>query len=997
MKPNPLLIWALLLPLVLSATQSVSAERSRTLILTPRDASRVEHLAAREVRRYVYLRTGQLLSLTIDSPEARERGNSIAVARGSWAGYSAIAGATLAGELRSLQPQQFRIVHCDGPNGGRVLIAGGDESGTLYGAYRFAEYLGARFYLHGDVLPDELQPWSLPNINEQGKPLFPLRGIQPFHDFPEGPDWWNRDDYLAILGQLPKLGMNFFGLHTYPENRPNAEPTVWIGLPEDAGTKGRVKSSYPSSYQNTIRGNWGYTALKTSDFIGGAAGLFERDDFGPEVMFGLMPAPTTPEACNAMFDRTAAMLRDAFTFAHLLGIKTCVGTETPLVIPAAVKARQDASGRKANNIEKVRELYAGIFQRAKDAYPLDYYWLWTPEGWTWSGTKLEDIIATTNDIYAAIWAHKAVNPPFALATCGWVLGPQQDRALFDKALPRNIAVSCINREVGYAPVDPAFAKFEGRSKWAIPWMEDDPALSAPQFWVGRMRRDAADALRYGCDGLMGIHWRTRALAMNVAALARAAWTQEPWIRGYKGPVAPPELPRTSGPVGGQVAAFPNNAIADTDDDPLYQTVRYNVSAYRVPASNGVCRVKLKFCEPHYNEAGRRVFDVQVQNSTVLTDLDIFARAGKDRALDYTFNDVLVTNGWLDITFLPKVEFPSIAAISVEGPAFTWRINCGGPPYNDYQADAAPAAVPPAPVAPCSDFYVDWATHEFGPDAGPAAAAIFTRIDGSVPKPATWVDGPGGIQPDSRPWSEVKPAYAFADEFAALASRVRGAGNRDRFDYWLSTLEYFRLMGQVNCAWGEYNRVIENVRKEKDAAAQKRVAIETALPARKRLVALVNELQWRLLATVTNPGELGTVANWNQHNLPSLLVKPGQELGKVLGESLPADAQPSREYRGPTRVFLPTIRTTMASDEPLRLKMLVLSQEPVKTATLHWRKLGSKRFNQQRFTAIGRGVYSVELPAPGANDFEYYATAETLKGRTVWPASAPQLNQTVVTW
>ena len=58
---------------------------------------------------------------------------------------------------------------------------------------------------------------SCRNLDETGKPLFDLRGIQPFHDFPEGPDWWNRDDYKAILGQLPKLGMNFFGLHTYPE------------------------------------------------------------------------------------------------------------------------------------------------------------------------------------------------------------------------------------------------------------------------------------------------------------------------------------------------------------------------------------------------------------------------------------------------------------------------------------------------------------------------------------------------------------------------------------------------------------------------------------------------------------------------------------------------------------------------------------------------------------------------------------------------------------
>ena len=59
-------------------------------------------------------------------------------------------------------------------------------------------------------------------------------------------------------------------------------------------------------------------------------------------------------------------------------------------------------------------------------------------------------------------------------------------------------------------------------------MEDDPGLTMPQLWAGRMRRDAADSLAYGCTGLMGIHWRTRILGPNVSALAQAAWDQRGW-------------------------------------------------------------------------------------------------------------------------------------------------------------------------------------------------------------------------------------------------------------------------------------------------------------------------------------------------------------------------------------------------------------------------------------------------------------------------------------
>ena len=67
---------------------------------------------------------------------------------------------------------------------------------------------------------------------------------------------------------------------------------------------------------NTLRGNWGYAMKKTADYAFGGADLFERDDFGADVMSGEMPAPTTPAGANAVFNRTGTMLHDAFTLAH---------------------------------------------------------------------------------------------------------------------------------------------------------------------------------------------------------------------------------------------------------------------------------------------------------------------------------------------------------------------------------------------------------------------------------------------------------------------------------------------------------------------------------------------------------------------------------------------------------------------------------------------------------------------------------------------------------
>jgi hypothetical protein len=988
---------------LLNGVAAFAAPAQEASIILPRENSWAEQLAAREVRRYVYLRTGKLFPIIQGPERASGRGTWIVVARKD---RPLLAGLPAWGaELRTLEPQGYHLKSLSrtqtladpAPWTKRelLLIIGGDDTGTLYGAYRFAETLGARFYLHDDVLPDNQVKWKFPVLDERAKPLFAIRGIQPFHDFPEGPDWWNRGDYLAVLGQLAKLKMNFFGLHTYPEDRPNAEPTVWIGLESEIGAGGAVTKSYASSYQNSLRGNWGYSAKKTGDFAFGASELFECDGFGPEVMGTNIPAPANPDACNEVFNRTGSMLREAFTFARRVGIKTCVGTETPLIVPKAVQERLKNAGKNPSDLQTIRELYAGIFRRAAQAYPLDYYWFWTPEGWTWSGTKDEDLRATTNDLFAAIAAQQQVQAPFALATCGWVLGPQQDRALFDKVLPKNIALSCINREVGKTPVEPGFSDVHGRSKWAIPWMEDDPALTSPQLWVGRMRRDAADALRYGCDGLMGIHWRTRVLAPNVAALAQAAWNQQPWVTSYKPEPPLSKTAPTSGPVGGAHAAFPNNPIAGTADPIPYQTVRYNMSAYHLPASNGTCRVTLKFCEPHYGEAGKRVFDVKLQGQPVITNLDIFAVAGKNKALDFSFEKITITNGWLDIDFVPRVEFPSIAAIDVQGPDFSTRINCGGPAHGDYAADA-PAAEPARQLyAETLDFYQDWALHEFGEPIAAEAAAIFARVDCKLPVPSVWTDGPGGIQPDPRPWPAVKRDYAFVDEFAALGPRVQGPGSLERYHYWLSTFRYFGAIGELNCAWGELNRTLEKVRAEKDEAARKNLARNLALPARRQLLRILELLYEHMLATVSTPGELGTVANWDQHNLP-VLLRSEEELAKILGEPLAPELKPGRKYKGPTRVCLPTKQTALALGESLRLKVVILSEQPPRAAHLHFRRLGEGSFSRLPLQHVSRGVYTVELPWKTAEDLEYYIRVEPVgEDAVVYPPSAPQLNRTAV--
>ena len=998
-------------------TQPPPPDTPSLRIIVPDDSSRLIDYSARELRRYIYLLTGRLLPIESCSKDLPEWGDLIVVGTTRHKMMDRlIADAWIRAETIGLKNEEY-VARELNDNGRKIqILVGGDDVGVLYAAYRFVENNGVRFYLHGDELPQErLVIKRLPSetkrgaellvskkpeperelkfLNETGKPLFVLRGIQPFHDFPEGPDWWNYDEYMQIISQLPKLRMNFIGLHTYPEKHPNAEPTVWIGLPEDVNENGTVKFAYPASYQNTLRGNWGYRAKKTGDFTFGSANIFERDDFGAEVMFGLMPEPKTPEGCIEVFNRTGDLLKQVFTHAHRLGIKTCAGTETPLIIPQLVAERIKSKGKDPKSMDVVRELYQGIFERITKAYPLDYYWFWTPEGWTWEGVKPEQITNTLNDLQAAIDAHRKVNPPFRLATCGWVLGPQQDRALFDKVLPPDVALSCINRNVGRTPVDKGFARVKRSDKWAIPWLEDDPALTQPQLWVGRMRRDAADAYKYGCNGLMGIHWRTRVLSPNILALAYAAWNQSPWNTNLEKNA---EIVETEGPTGGKYAPFPNVDFADTDEDVIYQSVRYDVSNYKFKLPNGKYTVTLKFCEPHYNEKGKRIFGVKIQDKVVIENLDIFEKVGKNRAIDFTFKDNPVTNNWLVIEFIYVREYPAIAGIVIEGEGITRKINAGGPAYKDYAADWKESEKEERGFEPVNDFYLDWASSEFGKDVGPKAAEIFSKVDCKLPRPADWFEGPGAIRPDKRSWEEVSKEYTFVHEFEALKPLVKQPVYKERYNYWLNTFKYMETMAKIRCVWNDLTNELGAVKQIKDENERKQALKNRVFPIRKRIIEDLRTLYSYMLETVTTTGEMGTVANWEQHIYPELLTKPAEEMEKILGGKLPSDLNPPLDYFGNTRIIIPAKRTSLLVGEPLNLKIIVLSAKKPKEVAVFWRQMGDGVFRKSVCANVNRGVYKTTISAMPDADIEYYVRVTPSEGSTLfYPITAPLVNQTLV--
>jgi hypothetical protein len=1037
-KLSPLLLFPLCI-----VTSSVLAE-----IKIEAGSSAMEQLAARELNRYLYLRTGVL-------PASLPQNGRIIVGSKD----SPLLENELRAEADQLKSQEF-LIKTKSEGGKKTWwIIGGDDLGALYGSYRFLEQLGIRFYLHQDVVPAASSEMVIPDIKETGKPLFELRGLNPWGGHAEGIDTWSTDQFKAVMSQMVKMRMNVIKIHSYPASGPS-EPGVWAGLPEDVKENGDVTFSPTASFWHTSVKKWGYKPRKTSEYRFGGSLLFETDEWGAPVMEG-SPMPNTVENRNELFNRTGKFWNEVFGFAKTMGIKTALGTEIgirdafPLMNTLKPGERLDLhkhgpvsligkelsehireKGKDPAAPAVLEEIYTGLFRRISSTHPLDYYVLYVPERWYWRYVFPQMFEILVKEWKIALKAFEKENPPFQLASSGWQIGPDFDHTAFDRALPKNIAITEMSGAYD-APVDPAFGKMQGRPKWAIPWIEEDSAMLTPALWTGRVRKDAADALAYGCTGLLTLHWRTLINEPAADALSKATWSQEGWNPefGKTNPQPPKSTFHVEGPISPEInqltIGYQNQLTPSTtipEDQPIkdakttgspgvYRSAWVGLTRYWLQVPNGTYQVTLKFAEPDFDRSGERIFDVSVQEKKMIEGLDLAERTGRYSALDVNIKPVEVKDGWMQIDFDAKAGKSLLSGIEIKGKDYERLINCGGPDIENFKGDKTmwlptknflwgkytwgyAGQFHEQRGLPSDDHYQDWALANFGKSVGPKAAEIFTALDGRMPIPSSWAgfagDGAGGLMPDPRPWDLVSKEYAFVNEFEALRPKVEGSDNLERFDFWLNQFRYTRATARACCTWGQLDAVLKQMREEKDKEKQKTIAETKALPLLIELVAQVKEAYQLLLATITEIGGMQTVLNWEGHNQLLGIETHGQEIAAILGTELPPAAIPAKEYQGESRLIVPTVRSVLEPDEPLRLKSIVLDNAAPKSLRLFWRPLGKGEFQAIEAKPLGRGVYEFELTSPN-EDFEYRIEAETQAGKKLrWPITAPERNQTVVT-
>jgi hypothetical protein len=126
------------------------------------------------------------------------------------------------------------------------------------------------------------------------------------------------------------------------------------------------------------------------------------------------------------------------------------------------------------------------------------------------------------------------------------------------------------------------------------------------------------------------------------------------------------MPGSWGYVDASQSRSTRQAIAGTDDDPLYQDLRENVLEYRfddVPP--GVYEVDLRFAEIQPQQPNGRLFHILIEGNIELFALDIALEVGSFVADQHTFF-VTVTDGQLNVRFFPleRDDRPIVNAIRV---------------------------------------------------------------------------------------------------------------------------------------------------------------------------------------------------------------------------------------------------------------------------------------------------------------------------------------------
>ncbi len=452
---------------------------------------------------------------------------------------------------------------------GRQVVHGASDYATLWAAYELIESWGVGFYLGGDALPKADPEMKVEAVELTRKPVLKIRGNLPWFNFMNSPTTWNPQDYKTFFSQMAKQKANFIGFHVY-DHEPfcgydfstlnTANAYAYGGWPNAAASGGPLMTTIsPHRW-------WSPAAMSTGEFLFGTDGFFNRGEWGCEV--GIDDAWAYNPARATRLQQQ--MMAEALAYARRMGLRTCIGFEV--------------HGDPLD--PKVREAFRRKIEHTLRTYPLDYFWAWQAEGRGTAGHGGNWVAGAPNDptiipdakikeafgylgkdhdlreskriaeyILLAHQTLKELAPNVRLVVSGWGGDAwMKFSSLYeglDKVVPDDVIFSALDN------IDPrlqdhvseAYGKVKPvRERWPIPWFESDGGharcdQTGPQTNTTGFEPLLKDTVKKGCQGALGIHWRTRNVEDVAGYLYRFGWNAEltaadfykGYARDYYGP------------------------------------------------------------------------------------------------------------------------------------------------------------------------------------------------------------------------------------------------------------------------------------------------------------------------------------------------------------------------------------------------------------------------------------------------------------------------------
>jgi glucosylceramidase len=139
-----------------------------------------------------------------------------------------------------------------------------------------------------------------------------------------------------------------------------------------------------------------------------------------------------------------------------------------------------------------------------------------------------------------------------------------------------------------------------------------------------------------------------------------------------GPAASPFVADTDF-TGGTTSSVTNtistSGVTNPAPQAVYQSNRYGNFTYTIPGltANGSYTVRLHFAEEYWTAAGKRVFNVSINGTQVLTNFDIFATAGGEyKAVAEQFSAMASSSGTVTIQFTSVTDNAQVNGIEILG-------------------------------------------------------------------------------------------------------------------------------------------------------------------------------------------------------------------------------------------------------------------------------------------------------------------------------------------